>query len=138
MIDLDIKTGRISKTNLECYIRSGYLPVFVCRFMNPLVEKYENTRIHFKELSPSYELFCDSKYNNLPFESYIDRYIEEQKNLDVLRLLGRIKSLVDESNSKGAVLLCYCKDRNHCHRSILAEMINSTKLLSSPIVELYV
>jgi len=34
MIDLDIKTGRISKTNLDCYIRSGYLPVFICRFVN--------------------------------------------------------------------------------------------------------
>lgn len=135
---LILKTGRISKVNIETYMNSGYLPIFICRFMNPLVEKYKDSSIHFKELSPSYKLFCDSKYNNLEFSDYVDRYLEEQSSLDIPKLLGRIENLVELSGLSGAILLCYCKDRTRCHRSILAEMINSSGLLEVEIEELYV
>lgn len=137
MIDLELRTSYISKSNLISFVNAGYLPILICRFLNPLVEQYKNTPIHFIELSPSYNLFCDVKYKGLSFQDYTIRYMDEMKNTDIYSILNKIKSLVDQSNAKGAVLMCYEKNPLECHRSILSRIINELNILPNKVVELY-
>ena len=120
---------------------SGYLPIFICRFMNPLVKAYEGTPLHFIELSPSTNLLMSSKNGLIDWEEYPRRYNEEMSSVDLISSLSRIYNLVKlnpEVNAKGAVLLCYCKDYTKCHRSLLANMINSMDILKEKVTELYV
>lgn len=140
-LDLVIKTGRITNRNLQTYALNGYLPIFICRFMNPMVKMYEGTKLHFPELSPSPRLLWDIKSDRITWDEYMVRYIEEMKNVDLLSVMNRIYGLVKlnpEVKAKGAILLCYCNDHNKCHRSLLAEMLNSANILAEPVKELYV
>jgi uncharacterized protein YeaO (DUF488 family) len=140
-IDLVLKTGRISNRNISEYAMSGYLPIFICRFMNPLVKAYEGTSLHFIGLSPSTNLLMSSKNGLIDWEEYSRRYNEEMSSVDLISSLSRIYDLVKlnpEVNAKGAVLLCYCKDYTKCHRSLLANMINSMDILKEKVTELYV
>lgn len=142
-IDLEIKTGRISKLNLIEYTRSGYIPVFICRFMNPLVKCYENSILHFPEAAPSAELLHSSKSGKIDWEEYTERYYNEllSRKFKVDEFIDKLYKLTvnnPEVKARGVVLLCYCHDRNKCHRSLLANLINSLDLLTDKIIELYV
>lgn len=140
-VDLIIKTGRITAKNITTYASEGYVPIFVCRFMNPLVKIYEGTELHFPELSPSPNLLMSSKNGVINWDEYKDRYYEGMKSVSLIQSLSRIYNLVKlnpEVNAKGAVLLCYCRDYTRCHRSLLANMINSLDILTTKVTELYV
>lgn len=140
-IDLIIKTGRITARNISSYALEGLIPIFICRFMNPLVKAYEGTELHLPNLSPSPKLLMDSKNGLISWDEYRTRYIEEMKSVNILDELSKIYSLVKlnpEVNAKGAVLLCYCRDYTKCHRSLLANIINSLDVLTENVTELYV
>ena len=77
------------------------------------------------------------KYKGLSFQDYTIRYMDEMKNTDIYSILNKIKSLVDQSNAKGAVLMCYEKNPLECHRSILSRIINELNILPNKVVELY-
>lgn len=142
MIDLNLKTGRITARGLDNYAKSGYLPIFICRYMNPLVEKYYNTKLHFPDLSPSSKLLKDYKFDgNIDYSEFKSRYIEEvTSDNKLLKSLSRMYDLANDPglNCLGLVMLCYCRDYTKCHRSILANLINSQEILTNKIVELYV
>jgi uncharacterized protein YeaO (DUF488 family) len=140
-IDLILKTGRITARNLTSYAANGYIPIFICRFMNPLVKVYEGTMLHFPNLAPSPGLLWGFKNGNITWDEYKSRYTEEMSKVDLASELGKIYEIVKLNpavKAQGAVLLCYCQDNNQCHRSLLANMINSSEILNDKIVELYV
>ena len=93
-IDLIIKTGRITARNISSYALEGLIPIFICRFMNPLVKAYEGTELHLPSLSPSPKLLMDSKNGLISWDEYKTRYIEEMKSVDILDELSKIYSLV--------------------------------------------
>ena len=77
----------------------------------------------------------------ISWDEYKTRYMEEMKSVDILDELSKIYSLVKlnpEVSAKGAVLLCYCRDYTKCHRSLLANIINSLDVLTENVTELYV
>lgn len=133
---LYVRTSYISIPHLREFPRSGIIPIFICRYMNQMCKMYENTSIHFPELAPSRDLFFDIKNGRISRDEYICRYFEEQKNLDIPKLLFRFYSLIDASNAKGVCMMCYEKDRTKCHRSLLAEIINNSGILEDKIKEL--
>lgn len=140
-IDLILKTGRITNQNLSTYASNGYIPIFICRFMNPMVKMYEGTQLHFPEFSPSPKLLWDIKNGRITWDEYKIRYTDEMRNINLVDSMSRIYNLVKrnpEVNARGAVLLCYCRDYLNCHRSLLASMINESNLLMESVNELYV
>lgn len=140
-IDLIIKTGRITNKNLSTYASNGYIPIFACRFMNPMVKMYEGTPLHFPELSPSPKLLWDMKEGRITWDEYKSRYMDEMSKINLADSMNRIYNLVKknpEVNAKGAVILCYCRDYTQCHRSLIASLLNSSGLLMEEVKELYV
>lgn len=81
------------------------------------------------ELAPSNALFgwyINNKTNEDWFKTYKKRYKEEiQSNEVALEKMRYIKSLLD--SGKDVALLCYCRDYNKCHRSILGEAFKAIK-----------
>ena len=134
--NLYIRTSYISIPHLTEFPKAGILPIFICRYMNNMCKQYENTIVHFPELAPSRELFYEIKNHLISKDEYNCRYIEEQKNLYIPKLLFRFYSLIDASNARGVCLMCYEKDRSQCHRSLLADLINSKGILTENIREL--
>lgn len=140
-IDLIIKTGRITNRNMATYASHGYIPIFICRYMNPMVKIYEGSVLHFPELSPSPKLLWDIKEGRITWDEYKVRYADEMSKIDLASSMSRIYDLVKmnpEVQAKGAILLCYCRDYLNCHRSLMASMINSSNLLKEEVTELYV
>lgn len=140
-IDLIIKTGRITNQNLNAYANHGYIPIFICRFMNPMVKMYEGTELHFPELSPSPKLLWDIKEGRITWDEYKVRYADEMSKVDLVSSMNRMYNLVKrnpEVNAQGAVLLCYCRDNERCHRSLIASMLNEAGFLAEKVTELYV
>lgn len=139
-VNLDIKTGRIGRHSLDAYCKLGYVPIFICRFMNPLVKCYEGSDIHLPEAAPSSSLLFRSKRGEIDWETYRIEYVKElnDRKFSIFNFLGKIYNIVNLSNAKGAILLCYCLDNNKCHRSILANIINESELLTDKVIELYV
>lgn len=134
-----LKTGRITAKSLEVYAKSGYVPILVVRYLNPLVEVYRNTPIHVPELSPSADLLKDYKFDdNITYKDFTDRFKLELAKVDLATTLNKIDDLITKTNSRGAVLLCYCRDYTACHRSILANLLNQSGILSERVTELYV
>lgn len=133
---LYIRTSYISIPHLTQFPKAGIIPIFICRYMNPMCSMYEGTAVHFPELSPSKELFYDIKHRRISKDEYNSRYLEEQKDLDIPKLLFRFYSLINAANARGVCMMCYEKDRDVCHRKLLADKINSTKILDDEIREL--
>ena len=73
---------------------------------------------HLKILAPSQTLF--KKSFEMPMEEFS---VEYTKELEIKKEL--IEPIIRELNEKNAILTCYCKNYNECHRSVLAEYIKN-------------
>lgn len=133
-----LNTARITNRNIEIIAKNKFLPIFICRYMNPMVEKYKGSPIHIIDLAPSSDLLFSIKNNKIGFEEYSTRYIEEISRLDMNEILGRIYNLIVSSNATGAVLMCYCKDVSKCHRGLLAKYLYENKYLDYKPKELII
>ena len=97
--------------------------------------------VHVPHLSPSESLFKKTMYSwkklkftkeerekmrsgktGTWFDLYEEEFINEtNKRQDFKLAYKRIKEHLDKGNN--IIAICYCKDKNKCHRSILANML---------------
>lgn len=135
---LQVKTSFVSPVTLKLFTENGYLPIFILRNISnsELIGKYSGTAVHFKELSPSTELFRSKRDGIIDFTEYIKRYIIEMSSVNFVSIIDRLNYLADLSKARGVVLLGYGSDDKKCHRSILSNLINSMDLLNSRITEI--
>lgn len=116
-----IKVSNIANIDLENF---DEILLIVRKLDRPL----GNAR-HIVELSPSPGLFKEYRrvyhegmFNDDYFQNvYVPRFLQELSvNKEALKLL---KILCEESERKNIVLCCYCKNKNLCHRSIVAGVL---------------
>lgn len=127
---MTIYTGRITVNNINILSSRGFLPVFICRYMNPMVSIYKGTKVHCLSLSPSSSLLFDSKEGRITFEEYKKRYLEEISHTNVSSTIYTYIELAESLGAEGIVLMCYCKDKDKCHRSILANYLYESKIIN--------
>lgn len=84
-------------------------------------------------LAPSAELVAAYRGGDLAFRTFASRYRKEMKRAEasgVVRLLAAVARVTP------VMVGCFCEDENHCHRSILRQLIEEAEAglppLSSP------
>jgi len=74
------------------------------------------------QLAPSAELVKEAQGADSPSEwaSFVRRYRAEMATPDNARLISLLAALSHQTNLSVG---CYCKDEEHCHRSVLRELL---------------
>jgi len=74
------------------------------------------------QLAPSAELVKEAQGADSPQEwaSFVRRYRAEMATPDNARLISLLAALSHQTNLSVG---CYCKDEEHCHRSVLRELL---------------
>lgn len=137
---LEIKTSFVSPVTLKIFIDKGYLPIFILRSIanSEVIGKYSNTAIHFRELSPSSELFHKKRDKIIDFNTFDIEYRKEMSLINFNDIIKRLESLSLASGSRGVVLLGFGSDNSVCHRSILSNILNESGLLENRVTELII
>lgn len=137
MYDLKIITSFVTPYTLNYFIKNELLPIFILRNIrnSDLIGKYSDSAIHFKDLSPSNELFQSRRDRKIEIEEYKKRYLDEIKHINLNQVLKRFINLRNISGAKGIVLMSYGSNSVGCHRTFLAEYINNLNLLKDSITE---
>ena len=86
--------------------------------------------IQVPELSPSTELFAyfrqsknNGTWNKYTFDNYYKPKFIDQINNDP-RALEKLNEIINlDKEGKSIALVCFCKDEDICHRSIIADML---------------
>ena len=82
---------------------------------------------HKPELGPNKTLkkeYLDQK--QITWEEYERRFREDiAKNTDAQKLIKELAEKYSKSETEHVTLLCFCKDRNRCHRVIVKELIET-------------
>lgn len=135
---IKLSTSYVSPLTLPIFIKNDILPVFVIRCIknSELIGKYDDTAIHFKELSPSNELFQEKRDGKIDFLEFAKRYTIELSNLDFEGEIKKLEHLLEFCSAKSIVLLGYGSDPGKCHRSILRDILNKSGLLENKVHEL--
>jgi len=136
--NIKIHTSFVSPVTLDLFIRNNYLPIFIIRSIgnSELIGRFSGTAVHFKQLSPSAELFRAKRDLMIDFTEFSKRYIIElSSNIDFQEIIEKLEYLANLSNARGVVLLGYGSDNTKCHRSILAELFNSSGYLENKVTE---
>lgn len=93
--------------------------IFITRYL-PETIKLNSKYMWLKNLSPNQRVLKMYKDKLITFEELADTYLKELK----LYSLNTIKEIIKKSrNGKKICLCCFEKDREQCHRKILAEVI---------------
>lgn len=93
--------------------------IFITRYL-PETIKLNSKYMWLKNLSPNQRVLKMYKDKLITFEELADTYLKELK----LYSLNTIKEIIKKSrNGKNICLCCFEKDRENCHRKILAEVI---------------
>lgn len=137
MYDIKLITSFVTPYTLNYFIKKELLPVFILRSIHnsDLIGKYSDSAIHFKDLSPSNALFQARRDRKIEIEEYRQRYLDEIKHIDLNQILKRFTNLQNISGAKGIVLMSYGGNPVGCHRTFLAEYLNSSGLLKNLITE---
>ncbi len=90
--------------------------------------KYFN-RIHFPLLAPSSEILSAYKFGKISFDIFHDEMVKQLILLDSKKVFAKLEQFGDD-----IVLLCTCKDYEHCHRKMVADWLS--KELAMEIKEL--
>ena len=81
--------------------------------------KQEVPNLHLvKELAPSEELFKEHR-SNKNWELYVEKFKKELETPKAQKYLSRIVERVNEGET--VFLICYEKEHERCHRSVLAD-----------------
>lgn len=137
--DLKVYTSFVSPVTMELFREKNLLPVFIIRKIqnSELIGMYEGTSIHLKELSPSNELFRKKRDKEVTLEEFAKEYILEiSQTVDFDNIIKRLNTLAELSGADGIVMLGYGSDCNLCHRSVLAEILNSLGVFKNKVTEL--
>jgi len=137
MYDINLITSFVTPYTLNYFIKKELLPVFILRSIrnSDLIGKYSDSAVHFKDLSPSNELFQARRDKKIGIKEYKQRYLDEIKHIDLNQILRRFANLREISGAKGIVLMSYGGNPVGCHRTFLAEYINNSGLLKNLIIE---
>lgn len=93
--------------------------IFITRYL-PESIKLDNKHIWLKNLSPNQRVLKMYKDKLITFEDLADTYLKELK----LYSIETIKEIIKISREgKKICLCCFEKNREKCHRKILAEVI---------------
>lgn len=76
------------------------------------------------ELYPGFDLVNGLKTGEITEAEYDQKYKEKLAKLDKATIMKKIEALAGE---KDAVLLCYEKDGDFCHRHMVAEWLGNIK-----------
>lgn len=139
--ELKINTSFVSPLTLEKFKASNILPIFIIRNIDrsDLIGRYSGSPVHFKELSPSSELFRRKRDKTISIEEFKKLYvIEITGKVDLKKIIDRLESLAELSGARSVVLLGYGSDYDSCHRSVLAKLLSESGLLEKPVKELVV
>lgn len=136
--NIKIHTSFVSPVTLDLFIKNNYLPIFIIRSIgnSELIGKYSGTAVHFKQLSPSPELFRAKRDSIIDYTEFSKRYIIELSSINFQELIDKLQYLANLSGAQGIVLLGYGSDNTKCHRSILADLLNSTGYLENKVTEI--
>ena len=74
-----------------------------------------------KHLAPSTELLFSIRYGEITLPEYEKSYIREMTTLP--ESINAVKDLIRRSEFETITLMCACKDWNHCHRTLLKDLI---------------
>lgn len=86
------------------------------------INKYHKT-YHCSELSPSAELLRKYKEKEIEWSEFERLYTEEITNNDEVMKIIENMIEVSERIGRDIYLICYEKDNNECHRSLLSKYI---------------
>lgn len=137
MYDIKIITSFVTPYTLKYFIKNDLLPVFILRSIHnsDLIGKYSDSAVHFKDLSPSNELFQARRDRKIEIEEYKQKYLDEIKHIDFNQILKRFVNLQKISGAKGIVLMSYGGNPIESHRTFLSEYLNNSGLLKDRIIE---
>lgn len=135
--NLKILTSYVSRENLDKFVKSEILPIFIIRNISGsrLISQYSGTILQFKQLSPQTELFQRYRNGEIDFERYQKEYVIGLAGLNYSNLIKRLEYLQELSGANSVVLLGYEKDPDMCHRTLLSDILNRTGLLEIEVRE---
>lgn len=135
---MKIYTSFVSPITLKLFCDNNILPIFIIRSIknSDLIGKFEGSAIHFKELSPSSELFRQKRDGVIDQTEFEKRYAIEISNTDIPKIIEKIKYLANLSNTDKVVLLGYGSNNLICHRHVLSDIFNESGLLDEKITEI--
>lgn len=119
-------------------IEGNYLPILVIRNIknSNVIGHLSDTSVHFKELSPSNELFRLKRNSEIDITEFQKRYLIELANVNIPSVIDRFIQLHEVSGARGIVIFGYGSNDEVCHRSVLSSLLNSTGLFRDRITEL--
>lgn len=82
-----------------------------------------NITHELKELSPSWHLLSRYKSSEISEEEYIAEFHEEMESVRLDEVISKIKRI--ESREVDATLMCYCGQKDFCHRHLVANLLES-------------
>lgn len=119
-------------------IEGNYLPILAIRNIknSNVIGHLSDTSVHFKELSPSNELFRLKRNSEIDITEFQKRYLIELADVNIPSVIDRFIQLYEVSGARGIVIFGYGSNDEVCHRSVLSSLLNSTGLFRDRITEL--
>ena len=138
--NFEVHTSFISPWTWKTLVEEGnQLPILAIRNISgsKLIGKYQDSSIHFKELSPSNELFREKRDKKIDIDEFHRRYILEIfNNVSFNDVVSRVINLYEVSGASGVVIFGYGSNDEICHRSTLSDLLNKTDLFRYRITEI--
>lgn len=135
--DLKLYTSFVSRESIDLFTSYNILPVFIIRNISNsrLISQFSGTLIHFKDFSPTTELYQRWRSGEISFERYQKEYVIGLSELNFSSAIKRLERLAEMSNAAGIVLMGYERDSEFCHRSLISAVLNNTGLLTHEVRE---
>lgn len=135
---LKIYTSYVTQKNVESAIRQEILPIFIIRNIrnSEVIGKYSGTAVHFFQLAPSDMLFRNKRDGKIDMYDYKKLYTIEMSSVNFQDTIERLEFLASICNTDRVVLMGYGRDRETCHRSALADILNLSGILENSVDEI--
>ena len=119
-----ISTGRIAiKRIYEPADPTDGTRVLIMRLWPRGIRK-DRVNLWRKELGPVKELLRDFLDKKVDWPNYTGRYLAGLERPEAQEAIAEVKALARKDR---VTLLCGCADETHCHRSLLAEYLSTTR-----------
>lgn len=112
---MKIFTGYLARLNL--YLKNDLTPITICG-KAPIW--YNGAQ--YKKLAPSWEIYDNYKKGKYSVDDYTEHFLKER--LSCLDKEKVVADLINLSENKDIILLCYEKNGKFCHRHIVAKWLS--------------
>lgn len=136
--NFDVYTSFISPWTWKHLVSEGnYLPIIAIRNIknSNVIGHLSDTAIHFKELSPSNNLYQAKRDGDISLEDFHKRYLIELSGVSIEYIVERFNQLFEVSGASGLIIFGYGSNSEACHRSTLASLLNLSGLFKNKITE---